>query len=74
LIRCEIAVVKAMNTGGSNIVSYSIPPTILTNGNGSQIPVQCCVGPPMVNTDGRVYVEYEQRNVNVNNVITADYL
>jgi hypothetical protein len=35
--------------------------------------VQCCVGPPVVNVDGTVYVEYEVRNTN-NNVITSDNL
>ena len=63
-----------VSTGGANIVSYSIPPTILTNADGSQIPLQCCMGPPMVNIDGNTYVEYEQGNINANNVITADYL
>jgi hypothetical protein len=35
--------------------------------------VQCCVGRPMVNTDGTTYVEYEVRTTN-NNVITSDTL
>jgi hypothetical protein len=60
--------------GGANIVSYYIPPTILTNTDGSQTAVQCCMGPPMVNSDGTAYVEYEVRNVNANNVITSDTL
>ena len=39
--------------------------------NNADIP--CCVGPPMVNTDGNMYVEYEVRTTN-NNVITSDML
>jgi hypothetical protein len=45
--------------------------TITTNGN--TVNVQCCVGPPMVNTDGNLYLEYEVRNV-LNDVITSDAL
>jgi hypothetical protein len=51
---------------------YSIPPSSNTT-NGNTIYPQCCMGPPMVNTDGNAYVEYEVRNV-VNNVITSDTL
>jgi hypothetical protein len=35
--------------------------------------IDCCVGPPMMNIDGTVYLEYEVRNTN-NNVITSDTL
>jgi hypothetical protein len=52
--------------------SGSFPPSMVTN-NGRTIQVNCCVGPPMVNTDGTVYLEYEVRNSN-NNVITSDTL
>jgi hypothetical protein len=41
--------------------------------NGQTTIVTCCEGPPMVNTDGNMYVEYEIRNV-TNNVITSDAL
>jgi len=50
----------------------SFPGTSITN-NGTTINVQCCVGPPMVSTDGNMYLEYEVRNI-VNNVITSDAL
>ena len=60
--------------GGANIVSYSIPPSTLENSSGQQVGVQCCLGPPMVNSDGTAYVEYEVRNINNSNVITSDYL
>jgi hypothetical protein len=50
----------------------SFPGTTVTN-NGNTINVQCCVGPPMVNTDGNRYLEYEVRNI-LNNVITSDAL
>ena len=53
-------------------VSYPIPPSSNTV-NGNTIYPQCCMGPPMVNVDGTIYVEYEVRNV-VNNVITSDTL
>lgn len=52
--------------------SYGIPPSSITT-NGVTIYPQCCMGPPMVNVDGTVYVEYEVRNV-VNDVITSDTL
>jgi hypothetical protein len=51
---------------------YSIPPSTVTN-YGNTIDVLCCVGPPMVNSDGTAYLEYEVRNT-VNNVITSDTL
>jgi len=50
------------------ISSFQFPPSIV-----GTIQVQCCVGPPMVNVDGTIYVEYEVRNTN-NNVITSDTL
>jgi len=53
-------------------VSYPIPTSTNTM-NGKAIDVQCCMGPPMVNVDGTIYVEYEVRNT-VNNVITSDTL
>ena len=52
--------------------SYAIPTSTITT-NGVTIYPQCCVGPPMVNVDGTIYVEYEVRNV-VNDVITSDTL
>jgi Big-like domain-containing protein len=55
-----------------NGLSYPIPPSSNTIG-GNTIYPQCCMGPPMVNSDGTIYVEYEVRNV-VNNVITSDNL
>ncbi len=55
-----------------NYTRYQIPTTSDTE-NGSQISVQCCMGSPMVNTDGTTYVEYEVRNI-VNQVITSDSL
>jgi len=47
------------------------PSTVTLNGRTTQ--VQCCVGPPLVNTDGTTYLEYEVRTTN-NNVITSDLL
>ncbi|MGA9507229.1 MAG: hypothetical protein WBV55_01150 [Candidatus Sulfotelmatobacter sp.] len=55
-------------TGGSAI---RIPPP--ANNFGTTIDVLCCVGPPMVNTDGTAYLEYEDRNT-VNDVVTSDTL
>lgn len=54
------------------ISSVQFPPTTVTL-NGRTTNVTCCVGPPMVNTDGAMYLEYEVRNTN-NNVITSDTL
>ncbi len=52
----------------SYIETYQLPPSTV---NGTQI--DCCVGPPMVNVDGTVYLEYEVRDT-ANNVITSDNL
>jgi hypothetical protein len=52
---------------------YPIPPSTVMNGFGTTIDVLCCVGPPMVNSDGTAYLEYEVRNV-VGEVVTADAL
>jgi len=52
----------------TSIQSFQFPPSIVNN-----TAIQCCVGPPMVNTDGTMYVEYEVRNT-TNNVITSDTL
>jgi hypothetical protein len=52
----------------SYIETYQLPPSTV---NGTQI--DCCVGPPMVNVDGTVYLEYEVRDT-TNNVITSDTL
>jgi hypothetical protein len=60
----------AYPNGYINTVEF--PPSTVTN-NGGPTQVQCCVGPPMVNTDGNAYVEYEVRTTN-NNVITSDNL
>ncbi|MGB6736004.1 MAG: Ig-like domain repeat protein, partial [Candidatus Sulfotelmatobacter sp.] len=51
-----------------DISSFQFPPSIV-----GTIQVPCCVGPPMVNVDGTLYVEYEVRNTS-NNVITSDTL
>ena len=53
--------------------TYPIPPSTVTNAFGTTIDVLCCVGPPMVNTDGTSYLEYEVRNV-VGEVVTSDTL
>jgi hypothetical protein len=58
---------EAFTNGG--IKSFQFPPSIVNS--TTQVP--CCVGPPMVNTDGTVYVEYEVRNT-YENVITSDTL
>lgn len=50
------------------ISSFQFQPSTVNN---TDIP--CCVGPPMVNTDGTVYVEYEVRTTS-NGVITSDML
>ncbi len=52
--------------------SFEFPPSQVTN-NGQTIQIDCCVGPPLVNTDGTMYVEYEVRTTN-NNTITSDTL
>ncbi|MGB8010630.1 MAG: hypothetical protein WCF68_03390 [Terriglobales bacterium] len=54
-------------------IEYGIPQSTQTTTAGGTINVQCCMGPPMVNSDGSAYVEYEVRNV-LNNVITSDTL
>jgi hypothetical protein len=51
---------------------FSFPPSTVTK-YGQTTNVLCCVGPPMVNTDGTGYVEYEVRNT-VNDVITSSTL
>ena len=61
---------EAYPSGYINAVEF--PPSTVTN-NGRQTQVNCCVGTPMVNTDGTAYVEYEVRTTN-NNVITSDTL
>jgi hypothetical protein len=48
--------------------SFQFPPSYV-----GTIEVQCCVGPPMVNVDGTMYVEYEVRHT-TNNIITSDTL
>jgi hypothetical protein len=53
--------------------TYSVTSSSITNSSGQTTYVQCCVGPPMVNSDAVAYVEYEVRTV-VNNIITADSL
>jgi hypothetical protein len=61
---------EAYPSGYINAVEF--PPSTVTN-NGRQTQVNCCVGPPLVNTDSTAYVEYEVRTTN-NNVITSDSL
>jgi hypothetical protein len=82
--RCKItirgdgtAIVTSPTNDGFTPVSvngaiYPTPPSILTN-HGVNIDVQCCTGPPMVNSDGTAYLEYEVRNV-VGEVVTSDTL
>jgi hypothetical protein len=53
--------------------AYPIPTSTNTTTAAGTINVQCCMGPPMVNSDGTAYVEYEVRNV-VDNLITSDTL
>jgi len=55
-------------------ISYSVPQTILINSQGQQVPVQCCMGAPIVNVDGTTYVENEARNINQSGIITSDTL
>jgi len=50
------------------ISSFQFQPSTVNN---TDIP--CCVGPPMVNTDGTMYVEYEVRTTSYG-VITSDML
>jgi hypothetical protein len=72
-----VVVTEATNVGLPSVTvngeMYSIPPSTVTNAFGTTIDVLCCVGPPMVNTDGTTYLEYEVRNT-VNEVVTADTL
>lgn len=51
---------------------FSFPPSTVTK-YGRTTNVLCCVGPPMVNTDGTAYVEYEVRTT-LNDVITSSTL
>ena len=44
------------------------------DGSGNPLELQCCVGPPMINSDGTAYFEYEVRNVNRSQIVTSDYL
>jgi hypothetical protein len=62
--------VKVSPAGGTTLISQG--QTTITK-NGQTINVQCCSGPPMVNTDGNMYSEFEYRTV-VNDVITSDTL
>jgi hypothetical protein len=55
-------------------ISYYVPPSIVANSEGQETQVQCCVGPPIVNTDGSFYVEYEVRNIGPTGIITSDDL
>ncbi len=72
-----VIITEATNVGfpsvSMNGQMYSIPPSTVTNAFGTTIDVLCCVGPPMVNSDGTAYLEYEVRNV-VNDVVTSDTL
>ena len=72
-----VVVTEATNVGLPSVTvngeMYSIPPSTVTNAFGTTIDVLCCVGPPMVNTDGTTYLEYEVRNV-VGEVVTSDTL
>ena len=72
-----VIITEATNAGFPSVSMsgqmYPIPPSTVTNGFGTTIDVLCCVGPPMVNTDGTAYLEYEVRNV-VGEVVTADAL
>jgi hypothetical protein len=52
---------------------YWIPRSSITDIYGTVVYVQCCVGPPMVNTDGTTYLEYEVRN-NSYTRVTSDTL
>ena len=52
--------------------AFEFPPSQVTV-NGQTTNIDCCVGPPMVNTDGVAYMEYEVRTTN-NNTITSDTL
>jgi hypothetical protein len=64
----------SMSIGSPNgyASGFSFPPSTVTK-YGRTTNVLCCVGEPMVNTDGTAYVEYEVRNT-VNDVITSDTL
>jgi hypothetical protein len=64
------SVTTAYPSGYVSSVQFT-PSSVTLNGRTTQ--VTCCVGPPMVNTDGGMNVEYEVRNTN-NNVITSDTL
>ena len=61
---------KVSPTGGTTLISQG--QTTITK-NGQTITAQCCSGPPMVNTDGNMYSEFEYRTI-VNDVITSDTL
>jgi len=50
------------NNGRQTIYDLE-PPSTITTPQGQIVAVQCCVGPPMVNTDGTVYVEWESRQM-----------
>ena len=58
--------------GAGNPLQMEFPPSTVTS-YGHTAYINCCVGPPMVNTDGNMYVEYEVRTT-VNNAITSDTL
>jgi uncharacterized protein YjdB len=50
--------------------NYWIPLSSITDIYGTVVYVQCCVGPPMVNSDGTTYLEYEVRNNSYTRVIS----
>jgi hypothetical protein len=59
-----------MMVGGPSQGVYSIPTSTSTDAQGVTIDVQCCTGPPMVNSDGTAYLEYEVRNIGFTKMIS----
>jgi hypothetical protein len=60
------SVTVAYPSGANSSIQFQ--PSIINNTD-----IDCCVGPPMINTDGTMYVEYEVRTTS-NNIITSDML
>jgi hypothetical protein len=52
--------------------SFLVPGSTFESATGQPIGAQCCVGPPMVDSDGTTYYQYEVRYVDKNNIVTSD--
>ena len=59
---------------GQTIVAPNIPPSFYTNQSGTTLGGYSPIGPPMVNSDGSIYVEYEVRQIAYPLIVTSAQL